>query len=50
MNASIPAVDSRRQVLDHMAGRRIVEIVRERKSERKKRKKGTREKEKKGEN
>jgi L-arabonate dehydrase len=28
-NAAIPAVDSRRQVLAHMAGRRIVEMVRE---------------------
>lgn len=28
-NAAIPAVDARRQVLAHMAGRRIVEMVRE---------------------
>ena len=28
-NAAIPAVDSRRYVLAHMAGRRIVEMVRE---------------------
>jgi dihydroxy-acid dehydratase len=28
-NAAIPAVDSRRQVLAHMSGRRIVEMVRE---------------------
>ena len=28
-NAAIPAVDSRRQVLAHLAGRRIVEMVRE---------------------
>jgi dihydroxy-acid dehydratase len=28
-NAAIPAVDSRRKVLAHMAGRRIVELVRE---------------------
>ena len=29
MNAAIPAVDSRRQVLAHLAGNRIVEMVRE---------------------
>lgn len=29
MNAAIPAVDSRRYVLAHMAGRRVVEMVRE---------------------
>ncbi|MCC7272292.1 MAG: dihydroxy-acid dehydratase [Alphaproteobacteria bacterium] len=29
MNAAIPAVDSRRYALSHMAGRRIVEMVRE---------------------
>jgi dihydroxy-acid dehydratase len=28
-NAAIPAVDARRQVLAHLAGRRIVEMVRE---------------------
>ena len=28
-NAAIPAVDSRREVLAHMAGRRIVELVRQ---------------------
>ena len=28
-NAAIPAVDARRQVLAHMAGRRIVEMVHE---------------------
>src|SRR5271169_5681696 len=28
-NAAIPAVDARRQVLAHMAGRRIVDMVRE---------------------
>jgi hypothetical protein len=28
-NAAIPAVDARRQVLAHLAGRRIVEMVRD---------------------